>query len=93
MIVSSALITALFLGGWHLPFAETWGLDPLVLALLKIGTFVLKMYLIISFYVVIRWTLPRFRYDQLMNLGWKVMLPLSIANVLATGVALLWLTM
>jgi NADH-quinone oxidoreductase subunit H len=93
MIVSSALITALFLGGWHLPFAETWGLDPLVLALLKIGTFMFKMFLIISFYVVIRWTLPRFRYDQLMNLGWKVMLPLSIANVLATGVALLWLTL
>jgi NADH-quinone oxidoreductase subunit H len=93
MIVSSALITTLFLGGWHLPFAETWGLDPLVLALLKIGTFLFKMFLVISFYVVIRWTLPRFRYDQLMNLGWKVMLPLSIANLLATGVALLWLTM
>jgi NADH-quinone oxidoreductase subunit H len=89
MITSSALITVLFLGGWHLPFAETWGLDPLVLSLLQIGAFVAKMSVILVFYVVIRWTLPRFRYDQLMNIGWKAMLPLSIANVVVTGVVLL----
>jgi NADH-quinone oxidoreductase subunit H len=89
MITSSALITVLFLGGWHLPFAETWGLDPLWLSLLQIGTFLLKMSIMLVFYVIIRWTLPRFRYDQLMNLGWKMMLPLSIANVVVTGVVLL----
>ena len=89
MITSSALITVLFLGGWHLPFAETWGLDPLWLSLLQVGAFLAKMSLILVFYIIIRWTLPRFRYDQLMNLGWKVMLPLAIANVVVTGVVLL----
>ncbi|MBI5464018.1 MAG: NADH-quinone oxidoreductase subunit NuoH [Ignavibacteriales bacterium] len=90
MITSSALITTLFLGGWHLPFAESWGLSPFALSLVKIGTFFVKVTILVVFYIIVRWTLPRFRYDQLMRLGWKVMLPLSIANILATGLLLLW---
>lgn len=89
MITSSALITTLFLGGWHLPFAETWNLSPLILSLLQIVAFVVKVSIVIFFFILVRWTIPRFRYDQLMNLGWKVLLPLAILNVVATGVIIL----
>lgn len=89
MITSSALITTLFLGGWSIPFAENLGFSPFTLGLLQVGAFVVKVFIVLMFYIVIRWTIPRFRYDQLMNLGWKVMLPLAIANILITGGLLL----
>ena len=89
MITSSALITTLFLGGWHLPFAETWNLSPLILSLLQIAAFVAKVSMVIFFFIIVRWTIPRFRYDQLMNLGWKVLLPFAILNVVATGLIIL----
>src|SRR3989304_1382498 len=92
MITASAVVTTLFLGGWHLPFAETWGLSPFTLALLQVGTFAAKVICMIFFFIMIRWTIPRFRYDQLMKLGWKWMLPLAIANVLVTGLVLLLTT-
>ncbi|MGH2569138.1 MAG: complex I subunit 1/NuoH family protein, partial [Bacteroidota bacterium] len=91
MITASAVITTLFLGGWHFPFIENLGLSPLLLSLLHILAFCGKVMLVLMFFVVIRWTLPRFRYDQLMNLGWKVMLPIALANVLVTGLILLLL--
>jgi len=89
MITSSALITTLFLGGWDLPFAIRLGVSPLMLSLLQMFAFGIKVACVLMFFIVIRWTIPRFRYDQLMNLGWKVMLPLSIGNVLVTGFVLL----
>ncbi|HEY6952188.1 MAG TPA: NADH-quinone oxidoreductase subunit NuoH [Bacteroidota bacterium] len=89
MITSSALITTLFLGGWSIPFVEHLGLSPLTQGLLQIGAFVVKVFVVLMFYIVVRWTIPRFRYDQLMNLGWKMMLPLAIANILLTGGVLL----
>jgi NADH-quinone oxidoreductase subunit H len=89
MITSSALITTLFLGGWSIPFAEVLALSPLTMSLLQVGSFVVKVFVVLMFYIVIRWTIPRFRYDQLMNLGWKVMLPLAIANIILTGGLLL----
>lgn len=85
MITSSALITTLFLGGWSIPYVENLALSPLLLSLLQVGAFVVKISIVLMFYVVVRWTIPRFRYDQLMNLGWKVMLPMAIANILLTG--------
>lgn len=89
VITASAVITTLFLGGWHLPYVESLGLSPFTLSILQVLTFCLKLLLVILFFMVIRWTVPRFRYDQLMNIGWKVMLPLTIANVLVTGLVLL----
>ena len=89
MITSSALITTLFLGGWDVPFAIRLGVSPLTLSLLQMFAFGIKVACVLMFFIVIRWTIPRFRYDQLMNLGWKVMLPLSIGNVLVTGFVLL----
>jgi NADH-quinone oxidoreductase subunit H len=74
MVTASAMVTTLYLGGWHGPF-----LPPVV-------WFLIKVFVLLFFFVWVRGTLPRFRYDQLMKFGWKVLLPLSIANIIATGV-------
>jgi NADH-quinone oxidoreductase subunit H len=86
MITSSALIVTLFLGGWQLPGLHTLGLSPLRESILQVLTFMIKVGGMLFFYIWIRWTIPRFRYDQLMNLGWKVMLPLALLNLFVTGV-------
>jgi NADH-quinone oxidoreductase subunit H len=79
IIIASALITTLFLGGWQGPF-----LPP-------IAWFVIKTYALVFFFIWIRGTFPRLRFDQLMQLGWKVLLPLALANIVVTGVAMLML--
>lgn len=91
MITSSALIVTLFFGGWQVPFLSQVGLSPLAVSLIQIAAFVVKVGCMLVFYMWIRWTIPRFRYDQLMNLGWKVMLPLSLLNIAVTGAWLLFL--
>lgn len=88
MITSSALIVTLFLGGWQVPYVETLGLSSTWVSILQILAFILKVSLMLFFYMWIRWTIPRFRYDQLMNLGWKVMLPLALLNLVVTGIGL-----
>jgi NADH-quinone oxidoreductase subunit H len=85
MITASAVITTLYLGGWQLPFVGHLGLSDLTVSLLQVAAFAVKVGLVLLFFILIRWTIPRFRYDQLMNIGWKVMLPLSLANILVTG--------
>jgi NADH-quinone oxidoreductase subunit H len=83
MIATSFLCVALFFGGWHLPYvtgAEMGGWGDLAL---KVGVYGFKMLLFIIFYMYIRWTLPRFRFDQLMGLAWKVMIPLGMAAFVA----------
>lgn len=92
MITSSALIVTLFLGGWQFPYLESFGFSPFVTSVIQVLTFVFKVALMLLFYIWIRWTIPRFRYDQLMNLGWKVMLPLSLVNLVVTGAWLLLFT-
>jgi NADH-quinone oxidoreductase subunit H len=89
MIVASAVITTLYLGGWHIPFIDLIELSPLVSGLLSILGFVIKTILVLLFIIAVRWTIPRFRYDQLMNLGWKVMFPLALLNIFITGLILL----
>jgi len=89
MVVASAVITTLYLGGWQFPYVETFGLSPFVVSLLQIAAFGAKVAAILFFFILVRWTVPRFRYDQLMNLGWKVMLPLALANIVVTGMFLL----
>ena len=90
MFAGSAMIVTLFLGGWHVPGMHALGLTGLPFALLGFVVFLAKTYAILLFFIHVRWTLPRFRYDQLMNLGWKVLLPLGLLNVLITGI-LVWL--
>lgn len=92
MFISSAIIAALFFGGYNFPFMDSLGLSQNLVTLIGTGVFFLKIFFFIFFFMWIRWTLPRFRYDQLMNLGWKKMIPLAIINVLITGVIVLWRT-
>ena len=88
MFNSSAIMASLFFGGYNLPFPEyfqgligqTW-----VLSLVQFAFFFGKILFFIFLFMWIRWTLPRFRYDQLMTLGWKILLPLSICNIVVTG--------
>jgi len=89
VITSSAVTITLFFGGWHLPFAEQWGLSPLMLSIIQMFTFLTKVFLLVLFFIIVRWTIPRFKYNQLMRIGWKVMLPMAIANFLITGLAIL----
>jgi NADH-quinone oxidoreductase subunit H len=88
MFISSAIISTLFFGGYNMPFIHSLGLSPNIVTIL--GTIFLfgKIFFFIFFFMWVRWTIPRFRYDQLMNLGWKILLPLAIANVVITGLVL-----
>jgi NADH-quinone oxidoreductase subunit H len=79
IIVASALVTTLFLGGWQGPF-----LPP-------IAWFVLKTFAIVLFFIWVRGTFPRLRFDQLMQLGWKVLMPLALANIVITAMVILFL--
>ncbi|ERJ61429.1 MULTISPECIES: NADH-quinone oxidoreductase subunit NuoH [Sphingobacterium] len=86
MFVSSALMAALYFGGYNFPFMYELGLSENWITIIGVIVFFLKIFGFIFFFMWIRWTLPRFRYDQLMNLGWKVLIPLAIANIVLTGV-------
>ena len=87
MMVSSALITTLFFGGWTLPWIDL-PFSGWLGGLLSIGIFTAKVAFFLFLFVWVRWTLPRFRFDQLMALGWKVMVPLAVLNFLWVGAAM-----
>ena len=88
IVTASAVIVTLFLGGYTIPFIESAGFSAFTVSLLQVAAFGFKVLCVLLFIILFRWTLPRFRYDQLMNLGWKVMLPIAIANLLVTGFVL-----
>ena len=98
-IIVAGLITTLFFGGWqvpfllrdgfHFPWGGTLGLPSLLVTLLQVGSFTIKVLFFCWFQIMIRWTLPRFRYDQLIGLGWKILLPLALANVMLTALIIL----
>ena len=100
MFVSSAVISTLYFGGFHYP-GMAWVSNALtgslgevaghnVATLIGVGALFTKIFFFIFFFMWVRWTLPRFRYDQLMNLGWKSLIPLSILNIVVTGAGLLF---
>ena len=100
MVTIGAIVTILFFGAWHIPFLSmatllSWfeflGTNGanLVVMLIHVAVFFIKVIFFIWFQMTVRWTLPRFRYDQIMKLGWKVLLPLSLANILVTGIVIL----
>lgn len=86
MFVSSALMAALYFGGYNFPFMNDLGLSQNWITIIGVIVFFLKIFGFIFFFMWIRWTLPRFRYDQLMKLGWKILIPLAIANIVLTGI-------
>ena len=101
VVVIGGLVTALFLGGWSIPGLRdaalvdflAQGLGPnaanIAAMVIHVLVFFTKVILLIMIQMSLRWGLPRFRYDQVMHLGWKIMLPLSLANVVLTGLAIL----
>ena len=92
MVTASAMIVSLYLGGWQgLPVGGWMGL-PIVdrLWFMPVIWFCAKVGLLLFLFIWVRWSFPRFRYDQLMRLGWKVFLPLSILNILITGALIMW---
>jgi NADH-quinone oxidoreductase subunit H len=86
MFTVSCLATILFFGGWHGP---VFG-PRIVQIFLPVFWFSLKVFCFMFFYIWMRGTLPRFRYDQLMSLGWKFLLPLALLNILVTGLLIAW---
>ena len=95
--VAAFLLVILFLGGWHFPWltgaehvVDGWGLSgewwPWLQAILRVAVLLTKVLLVILFFMLVRWTWPRFRYDQLMALAWKVMLPLGLVNLVTVAV-------
>ncbi len=101
--VIGAIVTSLFLGGWSIPYlsqdtilgavAPSFGLGFAtgLCMVLHVLSFLVKVIFMVWFQMLIRWTLPRFRYDQVMDLCWKILLPLSLANVMVTALVILWL--
>ncbi len=90
MFISSAVMSLFFFGGYNFPGMDSID-SPNLVALLGVVSMFAKTVFFIFVFMWIRWTIPRFRYDQLMNLGWKILIPLSIVNLVATGL-LLWFT-
>jgi NADH-quinone oxidoreductase subunit H len=99
MVVGSAVLATLFFGGWQFPYLGDAGfsfpggaavaMPAWAVLILRIGSFVAKTLFFCWLFIWVRWTIPRFRYDQVMRLGWKVMLPLALFNIFATGAVLL----
>lgn len=88
MFISSAILATLYFGGYHFPFESHF--DPGILkTLLSVAVLFGKIFFFIFLFMWIRWTLPRFRYDQLMNLGWKALIPLAVINIVLTGAIML----
>jgi NADH-quinone oxidoreductase subunit H len=89
MFISGAVMATLFFGGYNFPFMDNLAVSPNTMA--AIGFFVLfaKITFFGFVFMWVRWTLPRFRYDQLMRLGWKGLIPLAILNVVITGIVIL----
>jgi NADH-quinone oxidoreductase subunit H len=88
MFVSAAIMSVLFFGGYNFPGMDAFSGN--LLAVMCIAAFALKIFLFIFVIMWIRWTIPRFRFDQLMHLGWKVLIPVAIVNMLITGLVVAW---
>jgi NADH-quinone oxidoreductase subunit H len=91
MFISGVVMSTLFFGGYDIPFVNEagWGLSQNLLAVIGFCVLMLKAFFFVFLFMWIRWTIPRFRYDQLMNLGWKGLIPLSLINMIITAVVML----
>lgn len=91
MFISSAVMASLYFGGYDIPFVQeaNWGLSANIMALIGAAVLMAKIAFFLFLFMWVRWTIPRFRYDQLMNLGWKSLIPLALFNMLVTGAIIL----
>jgi NADH-quinone oxidoreductase subunit H len=100
IVTAAALVTTLFFGGWQVPyllrdgFYFPWGgsilLPHLAVVLLQVGAFTLKVVFFCWLQILLRWSVPRFRYDQVMRLGWKMLLPVALVNIMITALVILF---
>lgn len=90
MFVSSVIMASLFFGGYDMPFVNEANLSPNIAAIVGIVALMTKVVFFLFLFMWVRWTIPRFRYDQLMNLGWKILIPLALINMLLTGGIILY---
>jgi NADH-quinone oxidoreductase subunit H len=90
MFISSVIMATLFFGGYDMPFVNESLLSPNVAALIGIAALMAKVSCFIFLFMWVRWTIPRFRYDQLMHLGWRILIPLALFNMLLTGGVILY---
>ena len=89
MFVSSVIMSTLFFGGYDIPFVNEADYNQNWMALFGVLALMAKVVCFIFFFMWVRWTIPRFRYDQLMNLGWRILIPISLFNMLVTGAIIL----
>ena len=89
MFISSVIMSTLYFGGYDIPFVNELNYNPNLMAALGVVALMIKVVCFIFFFMWVRWTIPRFRYDQLMNLGWRILIPLALFNMLATGALVL----
>ena len=90
MFISSVIMATLFFGGYDIPFFDESVLSPNIAALLGVAALMIKVAIFIFVFMWVRWTIPRFRYDQLMHLGWRILIPLALFNMLVTGGVILY---
>jgi NADH-quinone oxidoreductase subunit H len=90
MFISSVIMSTLFFGGYDIPFFDESVLAPNLAAILGIVALMTKVIAFIFLFMWVRWTIPRFRYDQLMHLGWRILIPMALFNMLATGGVILY---
>lgn len=90
MFISSVLMATLYFGGYSFPYMDSLGLSPNMVTILGVLALFLKTFVFIFIFMWVRWTIPRFRYDQLMKLGWHVLIPLALVNMLVTGAVILY---
>jgi NADH-quinone oxidoreductase subunit H len=98
IIIVSTLLTTLFFGGWqvpwlaadgfHWPWGGEWLLPHWLVIAFQVAAFNIKVFFFCWFQILVRWTYPRFRYDQLMDFGWKLLVPLSLVNIIGTGIVM-----
>ncbi|MBS1575807.1 MAG: NADH-quinone oxidoreductase subunit NuoH [Bacteroidetes bacterium] len=93
MFISGVVMSCLFFGGYDIPFVNeaSWGISQNALAIIGFLVMLTKAFFFVFVFMWIRWTIPRFRYDQLMNLGWKKLVPLALFNMIVTAAMILWL--
>ncbi len=91
MFISSAVMASLYFGGYDMPFVNEAALSPNIAALVGIVALMAKIIFFLFVFMWVRWTIPRFRYDQLMHLGWRILIPLALFNMLVTGGVILYL--
>lgn len=93
LFITSGVLATLYFGGYNFPFMDqvAAAVSPVWFSLICVLVLLIKMIGFVLFFMFVRWTLPRFRYDQLMDIGWRKLIPLALINMVVTGIVVLWI--